>query len=156
MSNSRDLKSEDFSFPTPRDRATPPSPREKAMTPPLHQIDPHTGEAKLSLGLLQKSVIIVVLHCLVISICYFYMLKAAWVKIKRTTEKKACSVNRDEAVTQLKKVPLSLLVDVSVTATVWNWQAGVPSCTSQCNPSWLANWMELPVTSDWQFAYRLS
>ena len=57
MSNSRDLKSEDSSFPTPRDRATPPSPRKKAMTPPLHQIDPHTGEAKLSLGEWKKSMV---------------------------------------------------------------------------------------------------
>ena len=95
------------------------------MTPPPHQIDPHTGEAKFSLGdgknslgLLQRGVVTLILPCLVISICYFYMLKAAGVRIKRTTEKKACSVNRGEAVAQLKRVPLSLLVDVSVTATV--------------------------------------
>ena len=73
----------------------------------FHWVNGNNSLGRVSLGLLQRGVITVIMPCLVISICYFYMLKAAWVRIKRTTEKKACSVNRDETVALLRIVPLS-------------------------------------------------
>ena len=33
------------------------------------------------------------------------------------------------------RVPLSLLVDMKITAIVWKWQAKVSFCTSQYDPS---------------------
>ena len=40
------------------------------------------------------------------------------------------------------RVPLSLLVDMKITAIVWKCQAHVSFCTSQCDPSWLADEIE--------------
>ena len=59
--------------------------------------------------------------------------------------------NREQSMlTSIFKEPLSLLVDMNVTAIVWNL------CISHYNPSWLAHWIELPVTREWQFVYVFS
>ena len=52
-------------------------------------------------------------------------------------------------------MPLSLPVDMKVTVIIW---LKLPLCNiilSVTYPDWLIRW-KLPVTSEWQFAYRFS
>ena len=63
--------------------------------------------------------------CLVISICYFYTLKAARVRIKRITKNEACSVNGDEAVAQLKKSKAVFTVGIVVGVFLVCWTSSL-------------------------------
>ncbi|KAK2565173.1 Beta-1 adrenergic receptor [Acropora cervicornis] len=65
--------------------------------------------------------ITVILPCLVISICYFYMVKAARVQIKRITKNEAFSVNGDEAVAQLKNSKAVFTVGIVVGVFLVCW-----------------------------------
>ena len=80
---------------------------------------------------------------------------------RRRKKENVCKISKDEICTC--KACNKTVVHCQICKFVGFVAAVVPigrlkfsSCTSQCDPSWLANWINLPASSEWQFVYRFS